>query len=137
MRARRHTGVSRNGPWVIRPVAARGLAVWCLLALLPMAAARAGDEEINPSVYQIFDPETGYFIEVDPPPDAQPSANSQSPAPAATPADPQSPAGASTAAAPEQTGPGAPGPDQKPWLIAGVALLLVLIAGFALRKKGS
>lgn len=126
-----------NKRQVGRPVFARRMAVWCLLALLPLAAARAGDEEMNPSVYQIFDPETGYFIDVEPPPDAQQSTNSQqSTTPA--PADPQPADNAMVAAAPGQAAPvSAPAPDRRPLLIAGIAILLVLVAGFVWRKKGS
>lgn len=38
-----------------------------LLSALPGAQpAFGGDEDISPSAYQIFDPETGYMIPVDP-----------------------------------------------------------------------
>lgn len=114
--------------------------IWYLLALLPLAAARAGDEEINPSVYQVFDPETGYFIDVEPPPDAQQSAGSQTHTPAAANPTAQQPtADVPVAAAPvaAESSTATSVPDRKPLLIAGIATILVLVAGFALRKKGS
>jgi LPXTG-motif cell wall-anchored protein len=59
-----------------------------LSTLLISTTARAGDEEFNPSAYQIFDPTTGYFIDVEPPPDQQATAATQTHA--ATVADPAS-----------------------------------------------
>ena len=41
------------------------LLVTCLVLPLP---GQAGDEDMNPSMYQIFDPETGYMIPVEKPP---------------------------------------------------------------------
>lgn len=114
----------------------RSCVAWCLLALLPLAGARAGDEEINPSVYQVFDPETGYFIDVEPPPDQQP-ANSQPALPATVAGDPQPAAVAPVTTTPEPVGPAisAPVADRKPLLVAGIVTVLVLVAGLALRKK--
>ena len=48
-----------------------------LSTLLITTTAMAGDEEFNPSAYQIFDPATGYFIDVEPPPDQQAAAGTQ------------------------------------------------------------
>ncbi len=54
----------------------------CLTAMLITSRLYAGDEDISPSVYQQFDPVTGYMITVEPPPAAQ-----QNHAPAAVAAD--------------------------------------------------
>lgn len=45
--------------------ARRLVAIW-LLMLMQILPVMAGDEDMSPSVYQIFDPETGYMIPVDP-----------------------------------------------------------------------
>lgn len=44
-------------------------ALYRILLLCCLAgAAQAGDEDMNPSIYQRFDPETGYMVPIDPPP---------------------------------------------------------------------
>ena len=37
-----------------------------LIVVLGTLAAYAGDEDMSPSAYHVFDPETGYMITVDP-----------------------------------------------------------------------
>jgi hypothetical protein len=37
-----------------------------LILILGTLAAYAGDEDMSPSAYHVFDPETGYMITVDP-----------------------------------------------------------------------
>jgi hypothetical protein len=54
----------------------------CLTAILITPKLYAGDEDMSPSVYQQFDPVTGYMITVESPPAA-----SQNHAPAAVAAD--------------------------------------------------
>ena len=51
----KHSAVSRSFA---------GLA--CLAALLLAPALFAGDEDMSPSAYHVFDPETGYMMTVDP-----------------------------------------------------------------------
>lgn len=43
----------------------------CLTAILMTPATHAGDEDMSPNAYHIFDPETGYMITVESQPDAQ------------------------------------------------------------------
>lgn len=38
----------------------------CLVALLSAPELFAGDEDMSPSAYHVFDPETGYMMTVDP-----------------------------------------------------------------------
>jgi len=42
------------------------LSLYCVLIVLSQYLF-AGDEDMNPSVYQKFDPDTGYMIPIDPP----------------------------------------------------------------------
>lgn len=119
----------------------------CLIAILglpglyPAGPAYAGDEEINPSVYQVFDPETGFFIDVEPPPDAQPATTTHTPsaAPAATTAgtEPQTPAASTPVATtpPQSTSNTQTTGGLDPMVLAGGALIAVALAGLALRKR--
>jgi len=43
----------------------------CLTAVLATPATYAGDEDMSPNAYHIFDPETGYMITVESLPDGQ------------------------------------------------------------------
>lgn len=53
-----------------RIVIATAVAAFCAsLAIVPPAFA--GDEDISPNAYQVFDPETGFMVPADSLPDAQ------------------------------------------------------------------
>ena len=84
-------------------------------------AAHAGDEDMNPSIYQRFDPETGYMVPVDPPP--------QHNAPAK--ADAQE---AGKPPAPATPGPAAEQTQSPAFWVAGIAGLLI-IGGILWRRK--
>ncbi len=43
----------------------KGITIFIFLCLIS-GALWAGDEDINPSIYQQFDPETGYLVKADP-----------------------------------------------------------------------
>jgi len=49
--------------------------IFSILLFFQALSAMAGDEEVNPSAYQIFDPVTGFTIDVEPAPDDQRSAS--------------------------------------------------------------
>lgn len=55
-------------------------ALW-VTALLPVTAARAGDEDLTSSVYLVFDPETGEFVTVDDQNRAKQDHDAEEPAP--------------------------------------------------------
>ena len=115
-----------------------------MLSLLMIASpAQAGDEEFNPSAYQIFDPTTGYFIDVEPPPDEQAAAGTQNHAASTTdPAGVENPSGQQAtvsepvaATAQSDTVPPRTASANLPLLIG--AGLLILLAVFAfLKRKG-
>jgi LPXTG-motif cell wall-anchored protein len=111
--------------------------------LMIASPAQAGDEEFNPSAYQIFDPTTGYFIDVEPPPDEQAAAGTQNHAASTTdPASITNQAGQQAAvsesvAATAESGTAPPNTTSAnlPLLIG--AGLLILLAVFAfLKRKG-
>lgn len=128
-----------------RPAALHRVSVIAILGLLgfyPAGPAHAGDEEINPSVYQVFDPETGFFIDVEPPPDAQPAATTHTPSASTPPAaaagtEPQTPAASAPVAAAPQTSAAStqPAGGLDPMVLAGGAVIVVALAGLALRKR--
>lgn len=45
-----------------------------LLVMLFVCRVHAGDEDMSPSAYHVFDPETGYMVTVDPMAEEQPLA---------------------------------------------------------------
>jgi hypothetical protein len=45
--------------------------ILCLTAILTTPVTFAGDEDMSPNAYHIFDPETGYMITVESVPDGQ------------------------------------------------------------------
>jgi hypothetical protein len=47
------------------------IGILCLTAILTTPASFAGDEDMSPNAYHIFDPETGYMITVESVPDGQ------------------------------------------------------------------
>ena len=53
----------RRRIYILFRVSSAGL---LLLVLILGVAAYAGDEDMSPSAYHVFDPETGYMITVDP-----------------------------------------------------------------------
>ena len=107
--------------------------------MVPTVSVQAGDEDLNPSVYQEFDPVTGFVIDVVPPPDDQQAAAQNHTA--STPVDPA----ASTAATPADvastpaTQAVTPAPESSsgmnPLLLAGGILVLGLIGAMALGKR--
>ncbi len=115
-----------------------------MLSLLMIASpAQAGDEEFNPSAYQIFDPTTGYFIDVEPPPDEQAAAGTQNHAASTTdPASVVTPSGQQTAvpepvAATAESGMVQPktASANLPVLIGGGLLIVLAVFAF-LKRKG-
>lgn len=49
------------------------ISLLCLIAVLATPASHAGDEDMSPNAYHIFDPETGYMITVESVPEGQQS----------------------------------------------------------------
>jgi hypothetical protein len=111
---------------------ARFLLLFAILIITSLA--HAGDEEFNPSAYQIFDPVTGYFINVDPPPDDQ-QASQQTPAASI---DSQVSASADSIV-PESPVAGPAAPDEasglNPAILTAGLVAFVLVVGFALKKR--
>jgi hypothetical protein len=54
-----------------KPFRQLGISLLCLTAILIAPALYAGDEDISPNAYNVFDPVTGYMITVESQPDAQ------------------------------------------------------------------
>ena len=89
----------------------------CLSLLLIAFVVRAGDEDMSPSAYHVFDPETGYMVTVDPLAEEQPLENGDDAAAAdsAATADPAVPA----------------------WLYgAGALVILAALVGVLYRRRG-
>jgi hypothetical protein len=108
-----------------------------LLATLSLPAlVHAGDEDLNPSVYQEFDPVTGFVIDVVPPPDDQQAAaqNHTASTPATTPSVVADPA-AATASEPVVTAETGSSGALNPLIIAGGILLAGLVGAFILGKR--
>jgi hypothetical protein len=59
----------------IKKLAKPGLSLLWLMAVLIAPATFAGDEDMSPNAYHIFDPETGYMITVESVPDGQQASN--------------------------------------------------------------
>lgn len=87
------------------------------LSLVAGAGARAGDEDISPSAYQVFDPETGFMVPSDSlqDPEAAHAMTTEHPAPA------------------EVAGPTDDGPPAT--LFAGAAVIVVLAAVLLRRRR--
>jgi len=47
------------------------------LMMLLASTAHAGDEDMSPSAYHVFDPETGYMVTVDPMAEEQPEQSAE------------------------------------------------------------
>ena len=108
-----------------------------ILIFVPICHLQAGDEEFNPSVYQIFDPETGYFIDVEPPPDAQQQTGQNHTATATNTTSTDVPPVASATVVTDQkvdTDQTATSTTRPLFIVAG-AIILILVAGFSLRKR--
>lgn len=45
--------------------------LFCLAVILACSATHAGDEDMSPNAYHIFDPETGYMMTVESAPEGQ------------------------------------------------------------------
>lgn len=107
--------------------------------MISFVSVQAGDEDLNPSVYQDFDPVTGFVIDVVPPPDDQQAA-AQNHA-ASTPVD----SVASTSATPPPvastpaTSAVTPEPETSsglnPLLLTGGILVLGLVGAVAISKR--
>ena len=90
----------------------------CLLLLLTAFGAQAGDEDMSPSAYHVFDPETGYMVTVDPLAEEQPLEDGD-----------DASAGAESTSA---TDPAAPA-----WLYgAGALVVLGALIGVLYRRRG-
>lgn len=90
----------------------------CLSLLLIAFGAQAGDEDMSPSAYHVFDPETGYMVTVDPMAEEQPLENGD-----------DAPAAAESATATDQAAP--------PWLYgAGALVVLGALIGVLYRRRG-
>ncbi len=112
------------------------LLLFILLSLPWSYPVHAGDEDLNPSIYQIFDPVTGFTIEVEQPPDDQQTVTSQQTHPATqTTQASQGPAATVTIAQDNTIAVPESSTGLKPVVVATGIFLLILIASLAFRLR--
>ena len=99
--------------------------------MISFVSVQAGDEDLNPSVYQDFDPVTGFVIDVVPPPDDQQAAAQNHAASTSTTPPPVASTPATSAVTPEpETSSGL-----NPLLLTGGILVLGLVGAVAISKR--
>jgi len=115
------------------------LLFFSLVLIFQVIPVHAGDEEFNPSAYQIFDPVTGYFIDVEQPPDDQQAATRSGHAASTDSPGVQDPAIAASITPTQQNTDTSPDVESNTGtLMLAAGLLLVILAGvFAfIKRKG-
>jgi hypothetical protein len=102
--------------------------------MISFVSVQAGDEDLNPSVYQDFDPVTGFVIDVVPPPDDQQAAAQNHAASTSATPPPVASTPATSAVTPEpETSSGL-----NPLLLTGGILVLGLVGAVAIsNRKGA
>jgi hypothetical protein len=99
--------------------------------MISFVSVQAGDEDLNPSVYQDFDPVTGFVIDVVPPPDDQQAAAQNHAASTSATPPPVASTPATSAVTPEpETSSGL-----NPLLLTGGILVLGLVGAVAISKR--